>query len=166
MKLESIVVAVLALSTAGGAAAATALASPLVTPVPAKPYVGDVLAAARSNDAYRRVVFTGAKTQLALMSIPAGGDIGVEVHPHAEQLIFVVDGHGKAILDGAESRLAPGDVVLIPPGSRHDVVNVGSEPLRLYTVYAPPYHIDGRLQQTKADADADKADEAFGDAVR
>jgi len=130
------------------------------------PFHTNVLQAARSNDAYRRVVFTGVKTQLALMTIPVGGDIGFEMHPNVEQLIFVADGQAKAILDGAESALIPGDVVVVTPGTRHDVVNTGSEPLRIYTVYAPPNHIDGRVQLTKADAEADEADQAFGQAVR
>jgi mannose-6-phosphate isomerase-like protein (cupin superfamily) len=130
------------------------------------PFHANVLQAARSNDAYRRVVFTGVKTQLVLMTIPVGGDIGFETHANVEQLIFIADGQAKAILDGAESPLTPGDVVVVTPGTRHDVVNTGSEPLRIYTVYAPPNHIDGRVQATKADAEADKADEAFGQAVR
>jgi mannose-6-phosphate isomerase-like protein (cupin superfamily) len=130
------------------------------------PFQANVLQAARSNDAYRRVVFTGVKTQLVLMTIPAGGDIGFETHSNVEQLIFIADGQAKAILDGAESALTPGDVVVVTPGTRHDIVNTGSEPLRIYTVYAPPNHIDGRVQPTKADAEADKADEAFGQAVR
>lgn len=130
------------------------------------PFHTDVLRAARSNDAYRRVIFTGAKTQLVLMNIAPGEDIGFESHPNVEQLIFVASGQGKAVLDRAESPVAAGDVIVVTPGTRHDVVNTGSEPLRIYTVYSPPNHIDGRVQQTKADAEADKADEAFGSAVR
>jgi mannose-6-phosphate isomerase-like protein (cupin superfamily) len=122
--------------------------------------------AARSNDAYRRVLFTGARSQTVVMSIPAGQDIGIEVHPNVEQLIFIAGGQGKAILNGAESALSPGDLLVVTPGTRHDVVNTGTEPLRIYTVYAPPNHIDGRVHQTKADAQADSADEAFGRSVR
>ncbi len=167
MKLESaLVVAALALSAAGAAAARTVPSSPPEAPAQPKPIVTDVVAAARSNDAYRHVLFTGTKTQLVLMTIPPGGDIGVEAHPNVEQLIFIVEGRGKAVLESTESPLAPGDVVVVPPGTKHDVVNSGSEPLRIYTVYAPPNHIDGRVQQTKADAEADTADKAFGDAVR
>jgi mannose-6-phosphate isomerase-like protein (cupin superfamily) len=130
------------------------------------PFQANVLQAARSNDAYRRVLFTGAKTQLVLMTIPTGGDIGFETHPHVEQLLFIVSGQGKAILDGAETVVGPGDVVVVTPGTHHDIVNTGAEPLRIYTVYAPPNHIDGRVHRTKADAEADTADEAFGQAVR
>ncbi len=166
MKLQStLVVVALALSASPGAAAATASGPPEATAQP-KPYVADVAAAARSNDAYRRVLFTGAKTQLVVMSIPVGGDIGAEAHPNVEQLIFIVDGRGKAVLPGAESPLGPGDVVVVPPGTRHDVVNVGSGPLRIYTIYAPANHIDGRVHHTKSDADADQADEDFGHRAR
>ncbi len=131
-----------------------------------RPYLANVLTAARSNDAYRRVLFTGYRTQLALMTIPPFGDIGFETHGSVEQIIFVAEGRGKAILDGAESPLVPGDVVVIPPGTRHDIFNAGVAPLRIYTVYAPPNHLDGRVHPTKADATTDMADEIFGRAVR
>ena len=130
------------------------------------PFQTNILRAAHDNDAYRRVVFTGAKTQLALMTIPAGSDIGMEMHPNVEQLIFIASGWGKAVLNGAESVVGPGDVVVATPGTRHDIVNTGTEPLRIHTIYAPPNHIDGRDHQTKADAEADTADDAFGRAVR
>lgn len=133
---------------------------------PIAPFHANILQAARNNDAYRRVLFTGARTQLVVMAIPPGGDIGTEMHPHVEQLIFIESGQGKAVMNGAESPLARGDVLVVTPGTRHDVINTGTEPLRIYTVYAPPNHIDGRVQQTKADAEADKADEAFGASVR
>jgi mannose-6-phosphate isomerase-like protein (cupin superfamily) len=126
------------------------------------PFQTNILHAASDNDAYRRVVFTGATSQLVVMSIPKGSNIGIETHANVEQLIFIASGRGKAVVNGTESPLVPGDVVVATPGTRHDVVNTGTEPLRIYTVYAPANHIDGRIQQTKADADADKADEAFG----
>jgi mannose-6-phosphate isomerase-like protein (cupin superfamily) len=100
------------------------------------------------------------------MTIPAGGDIGMETHDNVEQLIFIASGRGKAILDGVESVVQPGDVIVATPGTRHDIVNTGAEALRIYTVYSPPNHIGGRVQATKADADADKADEAYGRSVR
>ncbi|HEX8793798.1 MAG TPA: cupin domain-containing protein [Polyangiaceae bacterium] len=130
------------------------------------PFETNVLKAARDNEDYRRVLFTGAKTQLVLMTIVPGGDIGFETHPNVEQLVFIASGQGKAVLDGTVSPVAAGDVIVVTPGSHHDVVNTGSEPLHIYTVYAPPNHIDGRVHRTKADAEADKADEAFGRAVR
>jgi mannose-6-phosphate isomerase-like protein (cupin superfamily) len=125
----------------------------------------NILHAANSNGAYRRVLFTGARSQLALMTIPIGGDIGVEVHPNVEQLIFIASGQGKAVVNGAESPIGAGEVLVVTPGTRHDIVNAGTEPLRIYTVYAPPNHIDGRVQPTKSDAETDTADDAFGRSV-
>jgi mannose-6-phosphate isomerase-like protein (cupin superfamily) len=153
---------------AQGASAGAASASRPEAPPAAgvAPFQTNILQAARNNNAYRRVVFTGAKTQLALMTIPSGGDIGMETHANVEQLIFIASGQGKAVLNGAESMVHPGDVVVATPGTRHDIVNTGTEPLRIYTIYAPPNHIDGRVHQTKADAESDTADEAFGRAVR
>jgi mannose-6-phosphate isomerase-like protein (cupin superfamily) len=92
--------------------------------------------------------------------------MGFDTHPNVEQLVFIASGHGTAVLDGAASRVVPGDVIVVTPGTHHDVVNTASEPLRIYTVYAPPNHIDRRVQSTRADAEADKADEAFGRTVR
>jgi mannose-6-phosphate isomerase-like protein (cupin superfamily) len=134
-------------------------------PVPIAPrpaFRTDVVQAARSNEDYRRVLFTGTKSQVALMTIPAGGDIGPETHLNVEQLIFIASGQGKAVLNGVESPVATGDLVVATPGTRHDVVNTGTQPLRIYTIYTPPNHIEGRIHHTKADADADSADEEFG----
>jgi len=126
------------------------------------PYHANVAQAARDNDAFRRVIFTGDKSQLVVMSIPPGEDIGQETHAHVEQTIVCVSGTGRLSLNGVERSFGPGDVVVITPGARHDVRNVGSGPLKLYTIYVPPNHLDGRVQATKADAEADRDDEAFG----
>ena len=128
----------------------------------ASPYHVNVAQLARDNDDYRRVLFTGDKSQLVVMSIAPGDDIGQETHARVEQTIVCVSGSGRLSLNGVESNFGPGDVVVITPGARHDVRNVGSGPLKLYTVYVPPNHIDQRVQATKADAQADQADEAFG----
>jgi mannose-6-phosphate isomerase-like protein (cupin superfamily) len=136
-----------------------------VEPVPVAPrpaFRTDILQAARSNEDYRRVLFTGTKSQVALMTIPEGGDIGPETHLNVEQLIFIASGQGKAVLNGVESPVAAGDLVVATPGTRHDIVNTGTQPLRIYTIYTPPNHIEGRIHHTKADADADSADEQFG----
>jgi mannose-6-phosphate isomerase-like protein (cupin superfamily) len=126
----------------------------------------NILEDARKNDAYRRVLFTGARSQLVVMSIPRGGDIGLEAHPRVEQLIFIASGQGKVVVNGVERALVPGDVIVAVPTANHNVINTGTEPLQIYTVYAPANHIDARVQSTKKDAAADKADEAFGAGVR
>lgn len=130
------------------------------------PYFTHLLDQTIANTNFRTVLFTGAKSQLVLMSIPPGGEIGAETHKHVEQTLFFVSGKGEAILDGATQAFSAGDVVVVTPGVLHNFRNTGSEPLKLYTVYAPPNHIDGRVHATKADADADTADEAFGEAVK
>ena len=128
----------------------------------ASPYHANVAQEARDNDNYRRVLFTGDKSQLVVMSIAPGEDIGQETHARVEQTIVCVSGSGRLSLNGVESNFGPGDVVVITPGTKHDVRNVGTAPLKLYTIYVPPNHIDQRVQATKADAEADQADEAFG----
>lgn len=123
-------------------------------------HLGSVVAA---SDDFRRVLFTGKKSQLVAMSIPPGGEIGEEVHHHVEQTLYVQSGTGKALVGETTYEVGPGDVVVVTPGARHNVTNTGDVPLKIATVYAPPNHIDGRVHKTKADADADEEDEAFGD---
>jgi len=114
------------------------------------------------NTNFRKVVFTGLKTQLVVMDIPVGGEIGEETHAHVEQTLYFESGEGKVFLDGKESSVKAGDVLVVTPGTRHNVMNSGTASLKVFTVYAPPNHIDGRVHETKADADADVEDEVFG----
>jgi mannose-6-phosphate isomerase-like protein (cupin superfamily) len=114
----------------------------------------DIVAIARSNDAFRRVVVTGAHEQVVVMTIPPGGEIGDEVHPLTDQVLTFVDGHGEAQLDGQTSEVEPNDLVFVRAGTRHNFRNVGDSPLRLITIYAPPEHAPGTVHQTKAEADA------------
>lgn len=116
----------------------------------------------RGNENFRKVINTGAKSQLVVMTIPVGGEIGEEVHEHVEQTIFLVEGSAETVLEGSTSPFTAGDVLVVTPNTRHNVKNVGDTPLRLYTVYAPPNHIDGRIHATKEDADKDHEDEEFG----
>jgi mannose-6-phosphate isomerase-like protein (cupin superfamily) len=125
----------------------------------------DVDAAVRSNDAFRRELLTGEHTQVVVMTIPAGGEIGEEVHDDVDQVLAIVAGEGVAILEGEESHIGPDRLVHVPAGLRHNIVNRGSEPLRLYTVYAPPEHAPGTIHKTKAEADAAEADAAEADDI-
>lgn len=118
-----------------------------------------------ANTNFRKVLFTGKKSQLVVMDIPAGGEIGEEAHEHVEQTLFFLSGSGKVILDGVEHAILPGDVVVVTPGTRHNFLNTGVDPLKVYTVYAPANHIDERVHLTKEEADADVVDEEFGHAV-
>lgn len=113
--------------------------------------------AAQSPD-FRRVLWTGKYSQLVIMTIPPGGEIGEEVHEHVDQVLAFVAGDGVAILEGQESPVGPDRLVHVPAGVRHNVVNRGATDLQLYTVYAPPQHAQGTIHRTKAEADADEAD--------
>jgi mannose-6-phosphate isomerase-like protein (cupin superfamily) len=114
----------------------------------------DILAAAWSNEAFRRVVLTGEHQQVVVMTIPPGGEIGEEVHTGTDQALAFVDGHGEAQLDGESSDVGPNDLVFVRAGTRHNFLNTGDGPLRIITIYAPPEHADGTVHQTKAEADA------------
>jgi mannose-6-phosphate isomerase-like protein (cupin superfamily) len=114
----------------------------------------DIVQLARSNDAFRREVATGEHSQVVVMTIPPGGEIGEEVHEGTDQLLVFIDGRGDAVLDGRTTQVTPNDLVLVPAGTRHNFVNTGEVPLRLVTVYAPPEHPAGTVHQTKAEADA------------
>jgi mannose-6-phosphate isomerase-like protein (cupin superfamily) len=113
----------------------------------------DIIAAAWSNEAFRRVVVTGEHEQVVVMTIPPGGDIGEEVHPGTDQVLAFVDGRGTAQLDGRSSVVGPNDLVFVHAGTRHNFLNTGDVPLRLITIYAPPEHAPGTVHPTKADAE-------------
>jgi mannose-6-phosphate isomerase-like protein (cupin superfamily) len=114
----------------------------------------DIVALAKQNENFRREVVTGSHSQVVLMSIPQGGEIGEEVHPNVDQTLVFVAGEGQAILDGVTSAVAANTLCFVPAGTRHNFVNTGAAPLKLYTVYAPPEHAPGTVFKTKAEADA------------
>ncbi len=126
----------------------------------------NIVKVARENIFFRKVLFTEKQSQLVVMSILPGEDIGEEVHVHVEQTLLFLAGSGKAIINGVESLISSGDVVVVTPGTRHNFINTGSEPLKIFTVYTPPNHIDGRIHKTKQEAVADTEDEAFGEGVK
>lgn len=106
------------------------------------------------NDNFREVLYTGPNSQLVVMTLQPGDEIGLEKHETHDQFIRVEEGEGYAVLDGEKHALADGVAVVIPAGTQHNVVNTSkSEPLRLYTIYTPPEHPDGTINKTKADAD-------------
>lgn len=126
-------------------------------------YHTNIIKDTQENENFRRVLFTGLKSQLVVMSIPPSGEVGKETHKYTEQTLFFLSGTGEGELDGKKFPIGPGDVVVVVPGTEHNFWNTGTENLKIYTVYAPPNHIDGRVHKTKADADADTADEAVGE---
>lgn len=103
---------------------------------------------------YRRVLWTGAHTQLVIMTIPAGGEIGAETHPDTDQILTIVSGVGVSTVSGQTRQLEPGDLVVVPAGLHHNFTNTGVNPLVLYTVYGPPEHSEGAVHATKEQADA------------
>ena len=115
-------------------------------------YQENIKKAAKRNEAFRRVLSTGKKSQLVLMAIQEGEDIGAEVHPATDQIFFIVDGEGKAVVNGKTFQIGENDVVFVPAGARHNLVNDGDEELKLFTVYSPPEHADGTVHATKEDA--------------
>ena len=115
-------------------------------------YVTNIENDTLENDDYRRVLYTGRHTQLVLMTIQPGDEIGEEAHEGHDQFIRVESGEGVALLDGRKHPLSDGVAVVIPSGTLHNVINTSSdERLRLYTLYSPPEHPDGTVHRTKAD---------------
>lgn len=115
-----------------------------------KGFVNNIETLTEENTDYRRVLYTAKNSQLVLMCLQTGEEIGEEVH-HLDQFIRFESGSGQVTLDGVEHAVADGTAVVIPAGTKHNVVNTGSEPLKLYTVYSPPEHKDGTIHPTKAD---------------
>lgn len=106
---------------------------------------------AQDNTDFRREILTNEHSQIVLMSVGPGDDIGDETHDVDQTLAFV-EGEGEAILDGRKSRIEPGSLVAVPAGTRHNFVNTGSKPLKLYTIYSPPEEPPGTVHRTKEDA--------------
>ena len=102
---------------------------------------------------FRRVLWTGDHTQLVVMTVPPGGEIGEEVHNGIDQILSFVSGTGEAWLSGQSKNVTAGDLVVVPSGTKHNFVNTGPNPLVLYTVYGPPEHADQVVHHTKQEAD-------------
>lgn len=124
-----------------------------------KGFVGDIDALTVGNTDFRRVLYTAKHCQLVVMALPPGGEIGMEVHDHLDQFFRVEQGEGEAILEGVTSAIREGFAVIVPAGTNHNIVNTGSGPLKVYTIYAPPNHRDGVVHHTREEAEAD--DEHF-----
>ena len=123
-----------------------------------KGFVADIEALTASNEDYRRVLYTGKHLQLVLMTLQPGEEIGEEVHETHDQFFRIEVGKGQVVIDGARRDVEEDDAVIVPAGARHNVVNTGGEPLRLYTLYGPPEHRDGVRHPTKADAQEEHFD--------
>lgn len=111
-----------------------------------------------ANNNFRKVLYTAKHSQLVLMSLRAGEEIGMEVHEDNDQFFRFEQGQGKVIIDGNEYQVMDGSAIVVPAGAQHNVVNVGSDELKLYTIYSPAHHKDGIVRATKAEAEANEAD--------
>jgi len=107
------------------------------------------------NEDFRHVLYTARNCQLVVMSLKPKEEIGMEVH-HLDQFFRVEEGSGEAILDGITTPISAGFAVIVPAGTNHNIINTGSVPLKLYTIYAPPNHRDGVIHHTRAEAELDE----------
>ncbi|MDO8548342.1 MAG: cupin domain-containing protein [bacterium] len=121
-----------------------------------KGYVANIEQLSLENEYFRKVLYTDERVQLVVMSLLPSEDIGEEVH-QLDQFIRVEKGEGKAVLDGEECALSDGSAVIVPSGTRHNIINTStSNPMKLYTLYAPPNHKEGTIHKTKAEAEANE----------
>jgi mannose-6-phosphate isomerase-like protein (cupin superfamily) len=123
-------------------------------------YIANIEDKTEGNDYFREVLFTAPHSQLVVMSIAPNEDIGEEVHDNVDQFLRIESGEGKAVLDGEETSISDGYCVVVPAGTKHNIINTGSSALKLYTVYSPANHPDGTIHKTKAEAMADENDHA------
>jgi mannose-6-phosphate isomerase-like protein (cupin superfamily) len=119
-----------------------------------KGYVKNIEGLAIMNSEFRQVLYTARNCQLVLMALKPKEDIGAEVHK-LDQFFRIEEGSGEAVLDGVTTEVSAGFAVLVPVGTRHNIINTGDVPMKLYTLYAPPNHRDGIIHHTRADAEAD-----------
>ena len=119
-----------------------------------KGYHDDIEAATDGNEDFRRVLYTGHNLQLVLMSIPPGCEIGAEVHGDRDQFFRFEAGEGEVIIDDNTYAVKADDAVIVPQGARHNVRCTGLEPLKLYTIYGPPEHVDATVHRSRDDATA------------
>jgi mannose-6-phosphate isomerase-like protein (cupin superfamily) len=130
-----------------------------------QPQSFDIERATRENSKYRSVAWSGRYLQVTLMSIPVGGDIGLEAHPETDQFLRLDAGTGRVQMGPAKDKLtfdekvSNGWCVLVPAGTWHNITNTGTTPMQVYAIYAPAHHTPGKMQATAAVAEADKNDE-------
>ncbi|MDF2036607.1 cupin domain-containing protein [Cytobacillus oceanisediminis] len=133
-----------------------------------QPFVVDIEEATKQNNTFRTAIWTGQHLQLTLMSINPGEDIGLEIHPELDQFLRIEDGEGIVQMGDSKDRLdfqrkvADDFAIIIPAGKYHNIINTGSKPLKLYSIYAPPQHPFGTVHQTKADAMAAEEEHQHG----
>lgn len=127
-----------------------------------KGYIANIEELTLANENFRKVLYTAKNSQLVVMNLKPGEDIGEEVH-QLDQFIRCEAGNGRAVLDGVEHQIRDGFVVVVPSGTKHNIINISADkPLKLYTLYSPPNHKDGTVHITKQDAQADESEHFDG----
>ncbi|HCM81795.1 MAG: Cupin 2, conserved barrel domain protein [Microgenomates group bacterium GW2011_GWC1_43_11] len=122
-------------------------------------YVGPIEQLTQTNTNFRQVIFTGPYCQLVVMSLLPNEEIGLETHVNLDQFFRIEEGEGKVVMNGEEQTFKAGDAIIVPAGTNHNVINTSPDkPLKLYTIYTPPNHPDGKIHKTKAEAMADEKD--------
>jgi mannose-6-phosphate isomerase-like protein (cupin superfamily) len=116
-----------------------------------KGFIQNIEESTLSNSDYRRVLYTGKNSQLVLMTLKHGEEIGEEVHKDNDQFFRFEGGEGKVMIDDVEHDVTDGFAVIIPAGAKHNVINTGAEDLKLYTIYSPAHHKDGTIHHNKTD---------------
>lgn len=124
-------------------------------------YVENIEKLSLENENFRKVLYTDKNSQLVLMSLLVGEEIGEEVHD-IDQFLRVEKGTGKAVLNDISHDLMDGSAIIVPAGTKHNIINTGSDEMKLYTLYMPPHHKDGIVHKTKSDAEKDKTDDFDG----
>lgn len=121
-----------------------------------KGYKDNIETLTKENVNFRKVLYTGERSQLVLMSLLPGEEIGSEVHPDNDQFFRFEAGAGKVVINETEYEVVDGDAVVIPRGAKHNVINTSSDAaLKMYTIYSPAHHKDGVVRMTKSEAEAD-----------
>jgi mannose-6-phosphate isomerase-like protein (cupin superfamily) len=116
-------------------------------------FQNSIIKLASENTNFRQVIYTGKYSQMVLMSIPSGEEIGEETHETVDQILFFASGIGEAIVGGKTSAIGKDDAVFVPAGTKHNFINTGSTDLKIYTIYSPPNHPEGTVHKNKAEAE-------------
>lgn len=122
-----------------------------------KGYVQDIEKVTKRNQDFRHVLYTGKHLQLVMMSLKPGEEIGEETHKDRDQFFRVEEGEGQLLIDGKTHEIEDDMAIVVPAGARHNMINTGDKPLKIYTLYGPPNHADKTVQATKAEAKASTA---------
>lgn len=124
-------------------------------------FMGNIEEITKANKSFRKVIYTGKKLQLVLMTLKPGEEIGLEMHKDTDQFFRIESGKGEVLINGKKSSIRENDSIFVPSGSKHNITNTGNSPLQLYTLYGPPNHKDQIIHETKQQAAESKKEDKF-----